>query len=240
MGVASQEKFKLDSTRQQFRLLDQIGFGGEETKTVLDDFDDAIGDLEPPFKPRRVFMFSGHMIDAVDRTSPRFPNEPALVDRVRKRLNRELERLDAGPDDLALASGACGGDLLFAEVALKRGLRFDLYLPHHEIEFLEKSVRFAGPEWESAFADVKNKAAHIYELYEDLGAPLFFENDYDRNNYRLYYNAISWGRENTHVLTLFDGGLADGSGGTAHMVNLVKSHGGQPHHINLREIVEDQ
>ena len=58
------------------------------------------------FEPRRVFLFSGHMIDAPDRVEPRFPASQEAV--AARAINNTLDTLKAGPEDLALCSGACG------------------------------------------------------------------------------------------------------------------------------------
>jgi len=62
--------------------------------------------------PRRVFLFSGHMIDAPNRSTPRFPADKEPI--AAAAIVAELDRLGAGPDDLGICGGACGGDLLFA------------------------------------------------------------------------------------------------------------------------------
>src|ERR1700710_557400 len=66
-----------------------------------------------PQSPRKVVLFSGHMIDAPDRETPRFPpdKEPLAA----QAIAEALANLHVGPDDLCICGGACGGDLLFAE-----------------------------------------------------------------------------------------------------------------------------
>ena len=67
--------------------------------------------------PRQVFLFSGHMVDAPDRSPPRFPpdKEPLAAAAIAKLL----DELGAGATDVAISSGACGGDLLFVESCLQ-------------------------------------------------------------------------------------------------------------------------
>src|SRR6266705_2201530 len=59
--------------------------------------------------PRQVFLFSGHMVDAPDRSPPRFPpdKEPLAA----AAIDKLLDELGAGTTDVAISSGACGGDL---------------------------------------------------------------------------------------------------------------------------------
>lgn len=84
-------------------------------------------DTSPEAVVCRVFLFSGHMIDASDRANPRFPADKEVI--AANAIARELQRLDAGPRDLAICSAACGGDLLFAEAALARGARLESTSP---------------------------------------------------------------------------------------------------------------
>ena len=78
-------------------------------------------------QPRFVFLFSGHMIDRLDRPTARFPPEKEGL--VGIRIFEILESLGAGSGDLGMCGGAAGGDLLFAEACLGRGLDVDVLLP---------------------------------------------------------------------------------------------------------------
>src|SRR5512135_590986 len=80
--------------------------------------------------PRQVFLFSGHMIDAADRSPPRFPPDKELL--AAAAIDKLLDELGAAATDVAISSGACGGDLLFSESCLLRGLRMKIYLPFVE------------------------------------------------------------------------------------------------------------
>src|SRR5258708_40378146 len=71
-------------------------------------------------KPRKVLLFSGHMIDSPTRKEPRFPadKEPIAV----KAIGDLLDQIAAERGDLAICGGACGGDLVVPESPLARGL----------------------------------------------------------------------------------------------------------------------
>jgi hypothetical protein len=94
-----------------------------------------------PEPPCKVALFSGHMIDAPGREKPRFPPDKEPI--AARAIAEALADLEVGAGDLAICGGACGGDLLFAEVALPRGARLELYIPFDEPTFLEISVDFA-------------------------------------------------------------------------------------------------
>src|SRR5919108_3249799 len=96
-------------------------------------------------QPRRVLLFSGHMIDAPDRATPRFP--PQAVPIARQAIEHTLDGIGANQHDLAISSGACGGDLIFAQAALARGVPLQMYLPFAKVDFLPESVGFAGDTW---------------------------------------------------------------------------------------------
>ena len=93
-------------------------------------------------EPRKVALFSGHMIDAPGRKMPRFaPDKEGIA---AEAVESALAGLALEPGDLAICGGACGGDILFAEAALARSASIELYIPFAEEAFLTESVDFAG------------------------------------------------------------------------------------------------
>ena len=118
--------------------------------------------------PNKVVLFSGHMIDAPDRKTPRFPpdKEPAAA----AAIADALSRIGAAEGDLAICGGACGGDLLFAEAALARGMRLEIYIPFDEPTFLAGSVDFAGGNWRARYFAAKSRATlHVTESQTKCG-----------------------------------------------------------------------
>lgn len=100
---------------------------------------------------RRVIGFSGHMTDAPDRASPRFPE--SHVARVRARVRAVLER--QGKPLHGVSSGARGGDLIFLEELLALGGSATILLPFPAAEFKQTSV---GQGWDEAFERVLSAA----------------------------------------------------------------------------------
>ena len=121
--------------------------------------DEEIASLEAPWQARRVFLFSGHMIDTPDRAEPRFPasQEKTAAAAIAAKLD-ELGMGEGGERDLAICGGACGGDTLFAEAALRRGCRVHLHLQFIEADFLQASVAFAGESWIGRYYAIKEHA----------------------------------------------------------------------------------
>ena len=122
----------------------------------------------PEPAPRKVALFSGHMIDAPDRLSQRFPPDKEPI--ARRAIEEALRDLGIGGTDLAICGGACGGDLLFAEAATARGARLELFIPFDEPTFLQGSVDFAGGDWRARYLAMKARAT-LHVQPDELGPP---------------------------------------------------------------------
>lgn len=173
--------------------------------------------------PDRVFLFSGHRIDAPDRRTPRFPPRSEAV--AAAGIGAALDVWGASPGDLALAQGASGGDLLFLEACLARGLRLLMLLPFAESEFIESSILPSadGRHWRERYYALKSRllvpprvVPADLELPACLGVPEG-AGPYERCNLWLLHTALAWGADKLHFLCLWNGGGADGAGGTAHL-----------------------
>jgi tetratricopeptide (TPR) repeat protein len=171
IAVAEGDWFALDSSRQQLLLLRDLGFRPAEVGAALKIFDrelEKVTTRQARWQPRQVFLFSGHMIDAPNRPTPRFPADKESL--ATWAITAKLEELGAGPEDLALCGGACGGDLLFAEACLTRGVRLQIHLPFDEPEFLQRSVNYAGDGWRERFYAVKkNDKTRLLVMPDELG-----------------------------------------------------------------------
>ena len=138
VAAANGDWFALESTRQTLHLLRDLQFRPEETAAALAILDAEIARATPPFEPRQVLLFSGHIMDAPDRPTPRFPADKEAA--VTQRIAQALDALGAGSGDLALCQAAAGGDLLFLEACAQRGVRCQILLPFAEPEFIERSI----------------------------------------------------------------------------------------------------
>ena len=137
------------STRKQARVLSRQLYGR------ADAFDEC-------FPIPKLVVFSGHMIDAPDRRTPRFPasKEPEI----KELLEKQLAAMSAG---IGFASAASGSDILFLEAMLARGGTIHLVLPWPAEEFVKTSVAMAGDEaWVERFHKVLDRAASIRVLGE--------------------------------------------------------------------------
>jgi class 3 adenylate cyclase len=137
------------STRKQARVLSR------QLYDRADIFDEC-------FPIPKLVVFSGHMIDAPDRRSPRFP--PAKEAEIKELLEKQLAAMNAG---IGFASAASGSDILFLEAMLARGGKIHLVLPWPAEEFVKTSVAVAGDgTWEERFHKVLDRAASIRVLGE--------------------------------------------------------------------------
>jgi hypothetical protein len=183
-----------------------------------------------PF-PRKVILFSGHMIDKPDRPTPRFPASKEKV--AAKEIVRTFEQIGADASDLAICGGACGGDLLFAEAAIARNLRLELYLPLPENEFLAQSVDFAGVDWHERYLKAK-AVAKLHITPDELGPSS--EDPFERNNLRMLDVATSFGAEKLGFVCLWNGEGGDGPGGTQHLMQAVQRKGGNTYWLDIRKL----
>lgn len=185
-----------------------------------------------PSPPRKVFLFSGHMVDSPLRPTSRFPERAVPV--AGRAIADTLDRLGAGPQDLGICGGACGGDLLFAEGALQRGAWLEIFLPFEVATFLPTSVDFAGPAWRARFEAVTSRCILNLPPPEPRQPgkprqPPADDDPYEANNRRMLQAAQASGAAGIEFICLWDGEGGDGPGGTAHMVREVQRLGGQVH-----------
>ena len=181
----------------------------------------------------RALLFSGHMIDAPGRTTPRFP--PAREPRVANEIRAKLNELAAGGDDVAISSAACGSDILFAEAVLELGVPLRIYLPFDEVQFLERSVTFANSDWPERFSAVVAHSQRFIATHE-LGVLPPGDDAFERNNLWMLNEARAIGGPNIAFICVWNGEESDGPGGTRHMMERVREIGGVTHWIDIRKI----
>ena len=176
----------------------------------------------------RTILFTGHMVDAPDRPTPRFPL--SRVAAAAQRIGAALDEIGAGPNDLALTQGAAGGDLLFAEACLARGVPLRLLLPLAEAEFVAASLLPVsdGAAWHARYrAVVARLDEPPREAPRELGPLAAGEDAFVRANLWLLETALAAGAAGLCCLCLWDGGGGDGPGGTRHLVDAVQAAGGR-------------
>lgn len=232
-AVAEAEKnwFALDSTLSQLSLLKDIGFRPENVAAGIAVFERALARLirpEAQWQPRKVFLFSGHMVDKPDRDSPRFPNDKADI--AAGKIAEALVALGAGEGDLALTQGAAGGDILFAESCVKLGVCVQLLQPYPEADFIQRSILPSdqGENWRQRYFKLKKRVSLSPRTMPDALGPLPKGADpYERCNLWLLYTALAYGIDKVRFICLWNGEGGNGPGGTDHMYREVNERTGQ-------------
>ena len=236
VAVADRDWFALDSSRQQLLLYKDLGFQNEQVEAGLDVLERELNQLEVPkgkWTPNKVLLFSGHMIDAPGRDPARFPPEKESI--AADAIAARLDEFGVDERDIGLCGGACGGDILFAEACLKRGVSVQIRIPFKIPMFLETSVRFPknGDQWQNRFHRVlEDKRTSIKLMPQEVGPSPTNANPYARNNLWQLYSALSYGAEKVHFMALWNGQAGDGPGGTEHMMSVVKRYAGKVYHLN--------
>ncbi len=181
----------------------------------------------------RAILFSGHMIDAPGRREPRFP--PSCEHAVALAIRDAIDRLRPRRGDVGICSGACGGDILFAETMLGRGLPLRVYLPFDESTFLEKSVNFADDRWPDRYRAVVAQAELVIapEVLGDLPPGV---DPYERTNLWMLDEARRIGGADISFICVWNGEGGDGPGGTKHMMDAVRASGGDVDWIDIRKL----
>lgn len=162
-----------------------------------------------------IVAFAGHMIDAPNRASARFPpgSEPLVA-----------TAIDAFFASLPGVTGVCslanGADILFAEAVLNHGGELHVILPICVEDFVNESViPAAGPSWLPRFESVRRRAT-TFESYGDAylkgsGTP-FHVTTLLIDGWAQYLAATKDLR--CRSLAVWDAKPGDGFGGTASFV----------------------
>lgn len=209
--------FNLDSITRQLQLYKELGVRAENVQAALSVVHPA------ERKSKHCILFTGHMMDKANRTSPRFP--PTKEESVRSEIKNRIGKIINQSTDewIGMAGGACGGDIIFHEVCKELGIQTQLLLPFSKSEFIRESVAFAGPQWQQRFQALYNalNTIHLSEK-EELPKWLQKQQDYsiwERNNKWLLQSALVQDYNSSTLLAVWDQRTGDGPGGTEHMIN---------------------
>ncbi len=163
-----------------------------------------------------IIVFSGHMIDTLNRKQARFPL--SRQGEIKEKIRLEIQRLGGG---IGYASAAAGSDILFLESMIETGGKIHIVLPVDMDNFKEQSVMTAGHDWENRFDTVVHRAESLTIL--DTFNPLNFENSLEFANMYLFgISRIRAEQMETDLrpLAVLQNNDRGGRGGTASMVRL--------------------
>ncbi|MFM9985145.1 MAG: tetratricopeptide repeat-containing protein [Flavobacteriales bacterium] len=219
--------FHKESVDQQLRIFLNLDIRKSFVEQVLNSFTFKLAGNQK----KHVVLFTGHMIDAAGRKSPRFPQSNEL--KVKEMIRKELQQIkdSVNIDLVGIAGGSCGGDILFHEVCDELQISSEVYLLLPEQLYKQQSVSFAGNNWIQRF-DILVTSKNTHLLQDTLELPDWTDDitDYSpwvRNNLWLLWSAASGGWQDLTLVALWDGQDGDGPGGTKHLVDVVQSRGGR-------------
>jgi hypothetical protein len=218
---------------EQVQLFQLLGYQPETVGPVAALLEQRLSELpHPSARFDKVVICSGHMMDAPDRETPRFPKEKAEV--VRAKIAQQLERWEIGAGDLAVCGGACGADVLFAEECLQRGAQLRLLLAQEIDDFVRDSVRHAGNDWVQRFHALCEKA-EVATQPERLGKAPDDVSIYARTNLWIINTARVEAPDSAKIRALLvwdEKSTGDGPGGTSDFEQKVRDLGGLVEIIN--------
>jgi tetratricopeptide (TPR) repeat protein len=240
LTAARKNMYSLKSSLSQLELFKSLNFrpeyvlaGIEVLQGELDRIkqEDETEEQSASMDPPQVFLFSGHSLDRSDE-KPRFP--AAMEKEVRDKLAKALDKFQANRNDLGITPGAaCGGDIIFAELCLERGLDVEIHLPYEEARYIQRAISYAGDKWVERYYALRNHPGVVIRLQPDhLGPVKPGDNVYERNERWALYSSLIYGIDRTRLIALWDGMVDDIPGGPDNMLDQVRQFGGRVEHLN--------
>jgi hypothetical protein len=228
-ALSDAPSFAVDSVRDQIKIFERLGLRLPFVTEALSVLGPGETVVTAARKKGRVVLFTGHMVDAVNRPTRRFPRTAAAEAEARRLIREALVKEREHDDELTgIAGGACGGDILFHEVCKEFEIPTKLFLAVKKDQFVVESVKHGGPEWVERFNQLCNRVPPR-ELGDSTLLPMWLrgKKDYSiwqRNNLWMLFNALALDLPLT-LVALWDQGPADGPGGTTDLVAQVDARG---------------
>ena len=184
-----------------------------------------------------IILFTGHLLDKIDRTSARFPYR--LIREVKTLIEIEVEQImKKGVPLMAVSSLAAGGDMLFASEMVRRHVPLSVFLPFEKERFLADSVKYLKDlpsedpkEWEDHFHENMSKASQVIVTHSNGLSP---EEAYSACNQAMLAFALNLTKNlpsKIMALALIQNTSEIKKGGAADFVNQLESTG-----INVKKI----
>jgi hypothetical protein len=172
-----------------------------------------------------VLLFTGHLLDSVDRDSQRFPHH--MIDDAQSLINKSVDEIvKIQSVGIAVASLGAGGDMLFAKEMIRRKIPLYIFLPFEKEKFILESVNYLKDipqenpiEWRKEFERI---------LLQARGVTITKNNGNDNayatcNTAMLQFAFEQAGSErNISALALVRPGEEKIEGGAAHFVEEIK------------------
>lgn len=236
--------FVSDTLRRQLSLYQDLDLLKQNVEAVLGVLEPAPVQTPVASAPKRVLLFTGHMIDAPGRGEPRFP--PNKVDVAKQKIAEAVaaEQQIAGSIAYGVAGGASGGDILFHQVCEEMNIPTRIFLAVPRELYIPASVAAAGPQWIEEFNRLV-RTHPVRVLCDSKELPRWLQekpgyNIWQRNNLWNLHNALAAaGGENVTLIALWNGASGDGAGGTADMVQKAQERGAKTIILDTKKIFAD-
>lgn len=174
-----------------------------------------------------VLLFTGHLLDAVDRPDQRFPLES--LEEARKLLSIYIDQaLRTQSYTVAVSSLGAGADMIFADEILKRKIPLVVFIPFEKEKFISESVNYQketsgeNPEgWRKEFERILSQAAAVKYLNQnDFTAKAYATCNREMLNYSIDISKQGNGQVTAMALMKPDENMVEG--GSAHFVQEIK------------------
>jgi hypothetical protein len=248
-AITGVDRFTLEATKRNLGLFQELGLFEPNISAALKVVDDAIAATSPPRRvPERVILFTGHMVDAADRSKDKMRFPPtAKAEATARRLIDDALRAELQPGNgqaLGIAGGACGSDILFHEACEALGVPTQLLLALPRDKFQVSSVQRGGPNWIDRYQSLCERTPpRVLQDDEALPNWLADKPEYDiwqRNNLWMMFNALATGARRLTLIALYNPDRdPDGPGGTAHLVREARNWGFKGVELDARALLVD-
>lgn len=217
LSYARKNLFHLRSSLKQVKLFCDLGlYEGTASAAEgilmneinrIESVDAAHNDGSYPLPQTEVlaFLFSGHQLDKEGASSKRFPKD--LEQEVRRQIDLALDRGKADWNDHGFTAGAaCGGDIIFIEACLSRGMRVHVHMPCADAGFIGEYVAHGGDQWTERFYAIRNNPkVNLYYQQERVGRARDGMDPYERNARWALYASLVLGIDKLRLVALWDG-----------------------------------
>lgn len=189
----------------------------------------------------RVFLFAGYMVDHAAKVKKTFPANKEKE--IRHELTKVLDKLGAGPEDLAITAGlSAGSEIIFAELCAERGIKVDVHMPLPESKYIKEFVSLGGEQWVDRFYKIcSHPLVDEYYQLEQVGEHKEDDDPYERNNRWALYSSLVRGVSKVTLIAIWNGvgGRAKDRDEylTRHMVELMRDTGGKIETINTTQYI---
>lgn len=216
LSYARKNVFHLRSSLKQIKLFRQLGLYEETTKVAeeiltyeinrIESIDDEQGNRDYPLPQTEVLaiLFSGHRLDQDNAERSRFPAD--LEQEVQRQIDVALDRNNADWNDHAFVAGAaCGGEIIFIEACLNRGMKVHVHMPCTDAEFISEAVSYGGEKWIKRFYAIRNNPrVNLYYQQEHVGFAKEDVDPYERNARWTLFASLVLGIDKLRHIILWD------------------------------------